>query len=111
MPLKWGEWWAICDRCALKKYASELREEWTGYRVCKDCFETRHPQDLLPAPTPESTIPWSRPEPDDVEIEVDYIELEEYFCTSMQQLAHCDFGAAECMICENFNGSLEFDNV
>lgn len=29
-----GSWNANCDRCGGKYKASELRQEWTGLRVC-----------------------------------------------------------------------------
>lgn len=61
-----GAWNAICMRCGLEKKSFMLRQEWTGLRVCKDCFEHRHPQDLIRVPKDESSIPWSSPEPTDI---------------------------------------------
>jgi hypothetical protein len=37
--------------------------------VCNECYETRHPQDLLRPPKEDSSIPWSRPEPPDIFID------------------------------------------
>lgn len=71
--LIWGTWNAICDRCAFKKKAFELRKEWTGQMVCKDCFEHRHPQDLIKVPKDTQSVPWSRPEPVDVFVSVTYV--------------------------------------
>lgn len=35
---------AVCDRCGQEYKLRVLRKEWTGYRVCPQCFEERHPQ-------------------------------------------------------------------
>lgn len=60
-----GQWNAVCDRCGLKHKSSELREEWTGLRVCGLCFEVRHPQTLIRMPIEDVTPQWTRPEPYD----------------------------------------------
>ena len=61
-----GAWNAVCDRCGLKKKSFMLKEEWTGLRVCKDCYEVRHPQDLIRVPKEDTATAWSRPESTDV---------------------------------------------
>lgn len=63
--LKLGDHNAICDRCGFKFKASMLKKEWTGLMVCCDCWEMRHPQDLIRIPKEQITPPWSRPEPTD----------------------------------------------
>ncbi|MDB4724201.1 hypothetical protein OAF71_00255 [bacterium] len=35
---------ALCDRCAFEYKLSELKEEWTGAKVCSQCYEPKHPQ-------------------------------------------------------------------
>jgi hypothetical protein len=35
---------AICDRCGFKKKYNEIKEEWTGFRVCSECYEPKSPQ-------------------------------------------------------------------
>lgn len=73
MSAKLGDWNAVCDVCGFKKKASELLERWDGLRVCKDDFELRHPSDLYRGPTgPESQVPWTRPEPADVSVDVTF---------------------------------------
>lgn len=42
-----GDWLYACQRCGFTKYASEIRKEWTGLRVCRTCWEPRHPQDFV----------------------------------------------------------------
>jgi hypothetical protein len=59
-----GLWKAVCDRCGLDHLSNELRLEWTGLRVCNECFEERHPQEAVRG-VPESNIPWARPAVDD----------------------------------------------
>lgn len=35
---------AICDRCGFSVPYREIRAEWTGLRVCGECWEKKHPQ-------------------------------------------------------------------
>ena len=35
---------ALCDRCGFEYKLLELREEWNGLKVCKECYEPKHPQ-------------------------------------------------------------------
>ena len=35
---------AICERCGFKVSYLALKTEWNGLRVCKVCFEVKHPQ-------------------------------------------------------------------
>ena len=39
----------LCDRCSFEYKLSELKEEWTGFKVCRNCYEPKHPQ-LEPEP-------------------------------------------------------------
>lgn len=58
---KKGDWNAVCDRCGFNFKASELRKTWDGFYVCKDDFETRHPQDFVRSRPDRQTVPWTRP--------------------------------------------------
>ena len=82
MGYKRNSWNAICDVCGFEFKSNQLRERWDGFMVCRDDWETRHPQEFVRA-IKESTIPWSRPEATDTEIVVDYIGngyvVEDYF--------------------------------
>ena len=40
---------AICDRCGFRYKNTQLRREWTGFRVCSECYEPKEPQ-LEPLP-------------------------------------------------------------
>lgn len=75
--LELGKWNVLCDRCGLQFKNTALRDEWTGLKVCKDCWETRHPQTLIRVPKDDSSTPWSRPEPTDVFIGDSPIEAED----------------------------------
>lgn len=35
---------ALCDRCGFEYKLLELKKEWNGLKVCKECFEPKHPQ-------------------------------------------------------------------
>jgi NAD-dependent SIR2 family protein deacetylase len=35
---------AICDRCGQQFFLKELKKEWTGFKVCQECYEPKHPQ-------------------------------------------------------------------
>jgi hypothetical protein len=57
-----GDWNADCDECGFTFKASELRRRWDGAMVCKDDYETRHPQDLLRSRKEKGGVPWARPQ-------------------------------------------------
>lgn len=64
---KKGDHKAICDRCGFLFKASELKKTWDGFYVCREDFETRHPQDFLKGVKDDPSVPWTRPESTDVE--------------------------------------------
>ena len=55
---KSGDWNAYCQRCGFKFKASELQQDWEGFRVCKEDFETRHPQDFVWGRVDKIYVPW-----------------------------------------------------
>lgn len=61
----------ICDRCGFKYKNHELRKEWTGLMVCEYCWELRHPQDFVRARPDQKPLPWTRPQPTDIDVGVD----------------------------------------
>lgn len=65
-----GSWKAICDRCGAQRHAEGLRKEWTGLRVCRECWEPRHPQDRLKGKADRQAPPWTRPEPPEIDVSV-----------------------------------------
>ena len=71
-PWKSGDWLAVCDQCGMKAFASQLTKRWDGYMVHKEerfgCWETRHPQEFVRAVPDNHPLPWTRPEPADLDI-------------------------------------------
>lgn len=68
-----GSWNWICDRCGFRYKAEEAIKEWTGLMVCRACHEPRHPQTYLKVPPEKISVPWARPEGEDVFIPICYI--------------------------------------
>ena len=73
MTYKRGAWNAVCDICGFEYKSDELRKNWKGLMVCREDFETRHPQDFIRARHEDTSVPWSRPEPVDDEINICYV--------------------------------------
>jgi len=67
MSYKPGNWLAICDRCGRQFLSGKLKLTWDGLRVDARCWEPRHPQEFL-RPVVEKNVPWTSPEPADIEI-------------------------------------------
>ena len=67
-----GEFNVTCDRCSKKIKAHKAKHEWTGFIVCEDCFETRHPQDFVKAHSDKISVPFVRPIPEYVFTVVPY---------------------------------------
>lgn len=72
MKRQW-KWRAICDVCGFKYWSDELQKRWDGLMVCKEDYELRHPMDYIKVPKDDQTIPWSRPEQEDVFITITYV--------------------------------------
>jgi hypothetical protein len=51
-----------CDVCGKKMKASETLERWDGFRVCRDDWEQRQPQDFVKARQDKISVPFSRPQ-------------------------------------------------
>jgi len=67
-----GEFNLTCDRCSKKIKAHEAKHEWTGFIVCGDCFENRHPQDFVRTKQDKISVPFSRPIPQEIFVVVPY---------------------------------------
>ena len=35
---------ALCDQCGQRFKLNLLKKEWTGFKVCTECYEPKHPQ-------------------------------------------------------------------
>ena len=58
-----GNWNALCDSCGRKFKALDLQKRWDGLMVCREDWESRHPQDLLKVQREKIAVPFSRPYP------------------------------------------------
>lgn len=65
---KSGLYNAICDRCGWKFKNTDLQLSWDGLQVCSSCWESRHPQEMIRPIPDQNKLPWTRPEPTDIEI-------------------------------------------
>ena len=53
---------AICDRCGFQYDYLQLKKEWTGFKTCIECWETKHPQlDPIYPPTEPQALYEPRP--------------------------------------------------
>lgn len=103
MPWISGEFKVVCDRCSKEIYASKAMKEWNGLIVCSNCFEERHPMDLLRVRKENVTVPFSRPEPPDIHISVTYSGIDKYG-DSTGILCAADVGEADLMEVGQYGG-------
>lgn len=68
-----GSFNLICDCCGKKIKASEAKQRWDGFMVCKEDYEQRHPQDFVRARQDKISVPFVRPRPPDIFTNVSYI--------------------------------------
>lgn len=66
---------AICQRCGSKVHISEIRREWTSARVCRDCWDPRHPQEFVRGVRDRQQVPGGAlPEPPDYFLSVNEVQ-------------------------------------
>lgn len=53
----------ICDRCGVEYPLIKLRKEWTGLKVCPQCYDPRHPQEYVRGKPDRQAVPEPRPDP------------------------------------------------
>ena len=68
-----GTWNIICDVCGFRFKANEIKHRWDGLVVCKEDYEERHPMDLFKAREEKTGVPFTRPEPTDQFVTVNYV--------------------------------------
>ena len=94
-----GEFNLTCDRCSKKIKAHQAKHEWTGFIVCGDCYETRHEQDFVRARQDKISVPFTRPRPSDIFVDVPYIDTGNVgYCTITGTQAMPSWGIPGCMI-------------
>ena len=80
-----------CMRCGFWFPSTELKKEWTGLYVCRDDWESRHPQTLM-------KVHGEKAFPDIVSKDQDvYTGM----CTVATNSAYADLGTADCMQADN----------
>ena len=62
-----GSWNVICDVCGFKFKACDVKKRWDGFYVCKEDFEQRHPSDFEKGFPDDQSVPYTRPDTDDVD--------------------------------------------
>ena len=94
-----GQFNVICDVCGKKIKAGEAKHRWDGFMVCERDFEYRHPQDFVRARQDKISVPFTRPRPVDVFVDVSYVDTGNLgYCTATGIQAIPSFGIAGCMI-------------
>lgn len=97
---KSGKWNAVCDVCGFNFKNTDLKLRWDGLMVCKDDWETRHPQELI-RPIPDRTqVPWTRPVGDDRD--VPNLPPRPQACSVFGQFANAGYAEAGCAEAGNF---------
>ena len=55
--------YGVCDRCGFRVRYLQMRMEWTGFKVCSECYEPKNPQRNPPvSPTDPESLHQPRPE-------------------------------------------------
>ena len=94
-----GKWNLICDVCGKKIKAGKSRIRWDGFTVCEKDYESRQPQDFVKARVDKIMVPYTRPRPTDVFIDVPYIDTGNLgYCTITGMQAVPSWGIPGCMI-------------
>jgi hypothetical protein len=54
---------ALCDQCVQRFKLNALIKDWNGFKVCRECYEPKHPQ-LEPKRTINEPIALYQPRPE-----------------------------------------------
>ena len=94
-----GQFNVICDVCGKKIKAGEAKHRWDGFVVCPSDFEYRHEQDFVRARQDKISVPFTRPRPPDVFVNVSYVDTgDTVYCTITGTQAISSWGIPGCMI-------------
>jgi hypothetical protein len=77
-----GQWNAVCDQCGFEYKSNQLRMQWNMLRCCSgpgtnECWEPRHPQELMKGRRDSQAPAWVRPPPPDIELTVNQVRPED----------------------------------
>jgi len=84
---KQGDWNFICDVCGFKFKASEGLKRWDGVYVCRQDFESRHPQEKRRGIKDTQNVEWTRPDQT-----TDQFELDAYTGLASNDFINSDVG-------------------
>lgn len=78
MSFELGKWLVLCDRCGFQRTNDQVTHTWDNHIVCKPtikvgCYETRHPLDFVRGVVDDTSVPFTRPVPTDVNVTVSYV--------------------------------------
>lgn len=76
----------ICDQCGFQFFLNQLKKEWTGFKVCQECYEPKHPQ-LEPKRGINEPIALRDPRPDGLQtvlVSMEYGGDSAFFSVGMQ---------------------------
>lgn len=54
---------ALCDQCGQQFKLNQLKKEWTGFKLCDECYQPKHPQ-LEPKRTIKESMALLEPRPE-----------------------------------------------
>jgi hypothetical protein len=97
---KAGTWNCICDVCGLQYKSDELIKRWDGLMVCKQDYETRHPQDLIRIPSEKNDVQWVRPD-NEAFVAFDYARTINEIVTIEESFAIAEPFSEESTVSEN----------
>lgn len=91
--LQLGDWNAACYFCGRKRKASEMRKYWSGFWVCPEHWEPRHPQDFVRGVQDNQSVPWVQPTANS------FVNI----CTPESISSLADYALADCAV-SDFTG-------
>lgn len=65
--------WGECSRCGFKRRVSEIKREWSGARVCPECFDPK-PAELKPPRVRPEGVPVHNAAPETEEVYAKYTD-------------------------------------
>lgn len=96
---RWPGTWAVnCDSCGARFPSNKLMRRWDGAMVCKQDFETRHPQTLIKVRGDTAVPDFTRKNP------VEFIPS----CDIVSSSCYAGLGEAGCMQAGNTTYTYEF---
>ena len=89
---RWPGTWAVnCDVCGFRFPSDKLERRWDGAMVCKQDFETRHPQTLIKVRGETAVPTYTRHNSDNL-LNV---------CTIITNSGYADLATADCAKADN----------